>query len=162
MLTIETAKAQATTLADYLLTVGKRVKRTHALEAIARINGHKSWNVFESGQKNASSTAPRTGSDLAALFVSGDVDHVRLNDVRYEIIFYDSDVLSAYDRIVAGEHDQHTDGAKCVELEYIDPDHLIFEETLNVSCLAEAKYKNGKWTLEDGTTLELFSSTKML
>lgn len=47
MLNIENAKDQAEILTAYLRTVGKKVKHTHALEAVARMNGHKSWNMFQ-------------------------------------------------------------------------------------------------------------------
>jgi hypothetical protein len=47
MLDIEQAKIQADSLESYLRTVGKNLKHTHALEAVARMNGHKSWNTFQ-------------------------------------------------------------------------------------------------------------------
>lgn len=168
MLDIEKAKQQATTLEDYLRTVGKKLKHTHALEAVARMNGHKSWNTYQAealATKGFASAdgAPSLegvvlcGADLAVLFASGEVDHVVLDGVRYELRYYNSDMLCSYRNIILGLDEDYEMASACIELERAEAGQVC-EEELTIEQLSNAAYSAGTWTLSDGTRLQLFGT----
>jgi hypothetical protein len=160
MLDIEKAKKQAGLLADYLRTVGKKLKHTHALEAVARMNGHKSWNTFQSDALAASGLPPAelTGEDLANLFASGDVSHVTLDGARYDIRYYSPAlVLGVYLDILAGTHPDYSDNHTCVELERVE-EGQVWEEGITIKDISQTKYADGAWTLPDGGVLRLYKS----
>lgn len=171
MLDIENAKKQATTLEDYLLTVGKRLKHTHALEAVARMNGHKSWNIYQaeastvklsdiSAAPVATAVSLRNGEDLAALLASGDVDHVLLDGVRYELQYYNGELLDSYTDVVKGVDSDYAMDDKCVEFARSE-DGQVWEEELTIEQLSNASYNDGVWTLGDGSSLQLFKKQVM-
>lgn len=171
MLDIENAKKQATTLAEYLLTVGKKLKHTHALEAVARMNGHKSWNTYQADASAVKlkdlSTAPAVtatpvlcGQDLADMFASGDVDHVLLDGCRYELRYYNGELLDSYHDVIMGLDSEFSMDDKCVEFVRSE-DGKVWEEELNVEQLSNASHVDGIWTLGDGKCLQLFTKQAM-
>jgi hypothetical protein len=130
-------------LSDYLRTVGKNLKHTHALEAVARMNGHKSWNTFQAeaeGKDGSNELREETGSDLAGLFASGELCYVELEGMRFNIWYYNSEVLGVFDEIVQGTApDDFSLGDVCVELEAIDDEGRVFEHTLSVEEISQSK-----------------------
>lgn len=164
MISIETAKKQAETLAEYLRTVGKKLKHTHALEAVARMNGHKSWNIFQSSAVAAGdtgSTAVKTAADLVELFASDSVAYVTLDGVRYEVEYYDSQVLGCYREIIFGSSDEHNMASVGVVLKR-DEDGLIWEEELTIERISNTLHQpDGTWIFGDGTRMELFATVAL-
>lgn len=161
MLNIETAKKQAETLAEYLRTVGKKLKHTHALEAVARINGHKSWNIFQSsavaaGDTGGTTEGVKTPEDLVELFFSDSVEYVLLDGVRYQVDYFDSEVLGGYSQIIhGGGDDLQSVGVVLTRNE----GGLVWEEELTVERLSNTLYQpDGSWMLGDGMRMELFAS----
>jgi hypothetical protein len=162
MLNIEHAKAQASTLAQYLHSLGKNLKHTHALEAIARINGHKSWNAFQAAATSAQAPATAdTGgqqlfpADLAELFLSDRVASVRLNGEPYVVRYYNSEVLGNYADIVQGKSEDEDMQSVCIELERVESG-LVWEELITVEQLSNTLHQSGTtWRMGDGAILEL-------
>lgn len=167
MLDIEKAKKQASLLTEYLRTVGKNLKRTHALEAVARMNGHKSWNVFQQEPEMGSTAKPDNiaqpiSSDLATLFLSGDVSWVVCDGERYSVRYYDSEALGKIGRPF-DEYEEFVDDLHiCVELER-NEDGLIFDLGLSQHDIEKAtpNYADSAWTLPDGSDLKLFTSVAL-
>jgi hypothetical protein len=161
MLKIETAKKQAETMADYLRTVGKKLKHTHALEAVARMNGHKTWNIFQSaavaaGDVGEADTTAKTPADLVELFFSDSVEYVMLDGVRYELNYYDSEVLGQYSQIVRGGGDDMQSVGVILTRNEQD---LVWEEELTVERLSKTFYQpDGSWMLGEGARMELFAT----
>lgn len=161
MLSIANAKKQAETLSDYLRTVGKKLKHTHALEAVARIHGHKTWNIFQSsavaaGDTTESDSSTKTPEDLVELFFSDSVEYVLLNGVRYNLDYFDSEVLGGYSQIIHGRgDDMESVGVVLTRNE----GGLVWEEELTVERLSNTLYQpDGSWMLGDGTRMELFAT----
>lgn len=154
-LDIQTAKKQAEILASYLKTVGKNVKHTHALEAIARINGHDSWKAFQNNENPAQPT-------LANRILNGEVKKVSLNGATYSVLRYDGLALTtAIEQEALGDADG--DAAlsqwpieKGVQLEALDGSGTVWlwlEEVVRAEPLREG------WKLPDGRYLLLHTDT---
>ena len=68
---ITQSKLKAKVLATYLREIGSPIKHGQALDAMARINGHRSWNAFSAAEHASAEAAPAL-PDVArpvALFV---------------------------------------------------------------------------------------------
>lgn len=170
MLNIDTAKAQASALEQYLKTIGKNLKHTHALEAIARINGHKSWNAYQAAASSAAASPATSGSaapgadpaeakllpvDLAELFLKERIGAVHLDHAAYAVRYYNSEVLGNYEDIVQGKDDEYDMQSVCIELERVESG-LVWEELITVEQLSNAQHQSGtKWLMGDGSALEL-------
>lgn len=163
MLSIEKAKEQADILEKYLLTVGKNLKHTHALEAVARMHGHKSWNTFQANPLEGAelSVTGLTGKDLANMFANGDVSHVTLDGLRYEIRYYDSERLGSFEEIVSGSDEDFQLEDTCVEIERVE-DSRAWEEFLSIENLNKATHNAGTWSLPGIGELCLFKSEQVL
>jgi hypothetical protein len=159
MLDIEKAKKQASLLADYLRTVGKKLKHTHALEAVARMNGHKSWNTYQSEALASAGLPPAelTGENLATLFSRGEASYVTLDEMRYDVRYYDSERLGAYVKILANNDCDFCVTDTCVELERVEGGQ-VWEEALTLEDLSKAIHVEGAWTLPDGSVLRVYKS----
>lgn len=151
MLNIEQAKNQATLLVDYLLTVNKRLKHTHALEAVARINGHKSWNTFQSSAEDRPEQQV-TPLDLARLLLSSDFSHVVIEDLRYvrheHLASLDTELKAA----LAGDTSVDLDQiVMTLKSEVVDG--RGYEASITLRELMAARYANGLWLLSESIFL---------
>jgi hypothetical protein len=77
---IEEAKNQAALLTEFLLTIGKKLKHTQALKAIAHIKGHPTWADFKLHHPTAETQPANT---LAELFQSKGIEDLVLGGIAH-------------------------------------------------------------------------------
>lgn len=141
---VKTAKEQAGILTAYLKTVGKNLKHTHALEAIARINGHETWNKFQA----AAEAEPQVARTLADIFASGEVQKVCIDGLDHEILQYDGEALKvSFEDFKAGTS-PYSHSHPCVELRFADDKRQTCWLTLGD--LLESTRLDPRWSVKEG------------
>jgi hypothetical protein len=105
---IDQAKAEAAVLSDFLATLGKKLKHTHALEAIARLKGFNSWTEFKVQAAEAGAPPAQT---LVDTLLAQDVEELMLSGVPHSIRQCDQDVLRVCQQILLSK--KQGDPAPC-------------------------------------------------
>lgn len=98
---VQTIKGKAKVLATYLKEIGKPVRHAQALDAMARIEGHRDWNVFAAHASRAqvaeTSAAESGAAGVAQLFVRTTDEDRQLLTIEAEVTSDDRRARAVFD-----------------------------------------------------------------